>query len=519
MQNALKQESGVDWRKLQFLLIVLLIIGIFFRFVNIDRKVYWHDEVLTSLRIAGYTRVEAFQDVSKNNIINSQDLQKYQHTNPEKGLRDTMKSLAAEEPEKSPLYFVMARFWTQWFGSSPAEIRSLSAILSLLAFPCMYWLCQELFESLLTGWMAIALIAVSPFHVLYAQEARMYSLWTVAILLSSASLLQAMRLKTKVSWGIYAATVALGIYSHTFFVSVVIGQGIYVYITDRCRLSRRVILYLLASVTGLLTFVPWITSLKQIDPVSGWTLKKIHLGALGEIWANNISRLFFDLDFHHDDPLIYSLTPVLMVLSLIGYSIYFICRHSSKKVWLFVLILMGATVLYPILPDLVLGGRRSSVGRHLIPCFLGIQLAVAYLLSTKITRIYVKRRSQKLWQIVMLLVFSAGVLSCASSSPAETWWNKYFNYYTPQAASIINKTAKPLVITDCKSIGGILSLNYLLEPKVGLEFLVKPDTSQIPDGFSDVFLIYPSEELLSEIKKEYKYVEHTAVGELWHMKK
>lgn len=45
----------------------------------------------------------------------------------------------------------------------------------------------------------MALIAVSPFHVLYAQEAREYSLWTVTILLSSAALLRAMRVKTKLS--------------------------------------------------------------------------------------------------------------------------------------------------------------------------------------------------------------------------------------------------------------------------------------------------------------------------------
>jgi uncharacterized membrane protein len=38
---------------LRFLVITLLVLGIFFRFVNIDRKIYWGDEVFTSLRISG----------------------------------------------------------------------------------------------------------------------------------------------------------------------------------------------------------------------------------------------------------------------------------------------------------------------------------------------------------------------------------------------------------------------------------------------------------------------------------
>src|SRR5207248_4961479 len=94
-------------------------------------------------------------------------------------------------------------------------------------FPGLYWLCRELFGCSRTAWMAVALLAVSPFHVLYAQEAREYSLWTVAILLSSAALLRAARLQTRRTWWAYAASVALGLYSHTLFVLVAGAHGAY----------------------------------------------------------------------------------------------------------------------------------------------------------------------------------------------------------------------------------------------------------------------------------------------------
>ncbi|MEG3987264.1 hypothetical protein QUA13_08880 [Microcoleus sp. S28C3] len=48
-------------------------------------------------------------------------------------------------------------------------------------------------------WIAVGLLAVSPLHVLYAQEARPYCLWPALILISCASLLRAMRLETKLS--------------------------------------------------------------------------------------------------------------------------------------------------------------------------------------------------------------------------------------------------------------------------------------------------------------------------------
>ena len=48
---------------LRFLIIVLLVMGILFRFFNLDGKVYSHDETYTSLRISGYTVDEAKQQI------------------------------------------------------------------------------------------------------------------------------------------------------------------------------------------------------------------------------------------------------------------------------------------------------------------------------------------------------------------------------------------------------------------------------------------------------------------------
>ena len=522
MNNKLPRNWAFPPKGLRFLLIVILGLGVFFRFVNIDRKVYWLDEAFTSLRISGYTMSEIVGQVCNDRQISFKDLQKYQRPAPEKTLTDTIKSLAAEDPQHPPLYYTLTRFWVQWFGSSVAVTRSVSAIISLLVFPCIYWLCLELFESSLVGWVAVALIAVSPFHVLYAQEARQYSLWTVTILLSSATLLRAMRLETKLSWGMYVVSVVLGLYTFLFTGLLMIAHGVYVFATENFRLTKRFIAYLLASLAGLLAFIPWIlvviTQLTQVNKVTNWTYQvKFPVSNLIKIWVINLSYFFSDFGYdfgsYNDEPKSKFITKILLpfIMILVGYSLYFLYRNTPKQVWLFVFTIIGVTALPIAIPDLILGGARTIVPRYLIPAYLCIQLAVSYLLATQITRNVQWR--QKLWQLVMVALISVGIISCAISSQAETWWLKSLNLYTPQIVRTINATSRPLVISFCDGIwplGDELPLSHLLDPKVRLQLVSKSKVPPISNSFSDVFLLnagsYPLlKELRYNLEKEQKY--------------
>ena len=163
---------------------------------------------------------------------------------------------------------------------------------------------------------------------------------------------------------------------------------------------------------------------------------------------------------------------------------------------------MGVTGLATILPDLIFGGIRSSVSRYLVPCYLGIQIAVAYTISS-LGQITSQKRRQ-LWRLIALVLISGGVISCAISSQAEYWWSKYGSYYNPQVAGIINQHQRPLVISS-GYVPRVLSLSYLLNPKAKIQFVAQKDLTQIPDGFSDVFLYRPSEKLKSRHWKQGNY--------------
>ncbi len=524
MQKKLTYKWSLPPASIRFFIIALLLLGVFFRLVNLDHKVYWLDESYTSLRVSGYTEQELVQQVSQQQTVSITNLQKYQSLNSEKSVFDTVKGLAVEEAQLPPLYFVMARFWAQlWGNSSVAVMRSLPVLLSVLAFPCIYWLCLELFQSSLVGWIAIALYAVSPFQIIYAQEARPYSLWTVIILVSSALLLRAMRLDNKRSWGIYALSVAAGLYCFLYSALIVIGHGIYVWVNDGWRIGKKAISFLVASLAGVLLFSPWIivlvTNWSNAFNKSDWQNPEVPqtVGELVKLWVSNLRAVFVDFGLLEELPSILALTlrvNAVILLILIGYAFYFVCRHAPKRVWLFILTLTFTLALTLMVPDLISGGIRSTMTRYFVPTYLGIELALAYLFATKITTAF-NSYKQNLWQLGLVILLSLGVISGVVISQADSWYTKGSSYRNPQIARIVNSAPRPLLITDTKAdkiefmdLGFLMSLSHVLEPKVKLKLLIEPNVPQISQEFSNVFLtLNPSKNLRTELEKQHYKVQ------------
>ncbi len=439
-------------QKILFLLItVILLLGIFFRFANLDSKVYWGDETVTSLRISGYNLQELQTFANSDRPLSIQDLQKYQYPNSEKGFIDTINGLAIEEPQHPPLYFVMVKQWVQWFGNSVTITRSFSALISLLTFPLIYLVCQELFSFSVISWVAVALLAVSPFHILYAQEARSYSLWTVTILLSSWALLRAIRLKTNLSWGIYAVTIAIGFYTFIFSAVVTLVHSIYIVIHEKFKLTKTVKSYLLALITGVILFIPWIvavlTNFTEADQTTSWTKKTLPITYLAKTWILNLSRVFIDFNYNFVTRNLFWYLTFIALLLLTVYAIYYLYQETKPQAWLFVLLLMAIASLPLVLLDLTSGGIRSTVARYFIPSYLAIEITVAYLLATKMTSRYISNWQRQTWRIAFLTIVLSGIISCSRMSSAQVWWNKYNAIHIPKVAQIVNQSNNPTVIT------------------------------------------------------------------------
>jgi mannosyltransferase len=121
-----------------------------------------------------------------------------------------------------PLYYILLHYWivlVQYAGQGQSEaiIRGLSALAGVLNIGVIYLLGQTLFERR-TGLYAALLLALSPLHIWYSQEARMYT-WVT--LLVSTSVLLALRAWTSqrwLTWLGYIVVTTAALYTHYYAV-------------------------------------------------------------------------------------------------------------------------------------------------------------------------------------------------------------------------------------------------------------------------------------------------------------
>ena len=119
--------------------IVCVVLGIFFRAYNLDRKAYWEDEMLGTMRMIGYTEASIVK--SSPQITRASDVQAYLQLpsdSSKDSLRNTVAALASEDPQHPPAYYLLGHLWVEAFGTSLVAIRSLPALFGILALPCVF---------------------------------------------------------------------------------------------------------------------------------------------------------------------------------------------------------------------------------------------------------------------------------------------------------------------------------------------------------------------------------------------
>lgn len=500
----------------QFKIIFILIIitGIFLRFYHLDYKIYWHDEVYTSLRVSGYNSDQLLSQFFHGEIITTEELLSLQKLSENTPLSATINSLI-QHPEHPPLYYLLLRFWQDLFNNSSILFnRSLSLIFSLLALPTIYFLAKELFAYKYTSIVSTILVTVSPVQILYAQEAREYSLWMWVISLSILFLFKALKTNYNSHWYAYSLTLATNFYTSILSVFLPIVNLVYLILLRRCynRLTREKFL-IFTAVSGIL-FIPWIViiilNFHILKEKTNWTLKEESLSFLSHLWGLHFSSLFTDLGlplFHWLNYLVITLT-----FALIIYSFSFLIRHTEKEIWLYLLLLLIIPTLSLILPDIIIGGVRSSHTRYFFPAYIAVYLTIAYTVSKKI-----ESRS-KTWLGILVSLIIISIISNIIGLNSETWWNKAPSYHNAAIAKIINQSENPLVITEKFDIneGNIISLSHKLKPKTSLQ-LLNTNTPLIPHPqFKNIYVFNPSPELIKKIEHIYQSTLDSPYPLLYH---
>lgn len=96
-------------------------------------------------------------------------------------LRDLFRLLVTVD-HHPPLFYLLLKVWLGWFGDSEGALRLLSALASTTAIP-LYARAATKMAGPRIGLVAALLLAIAPFQIQYAQEARMYALLTLTVAL------------------------------------------------------------------------------------------------------------------------------------------------------------------------------------------------------------------------------------------------------------------------------------------------------------------------------------------------
>jgi uncharacterized membrane protein len=146
-----------------------------------------------------------------------------------------------------PLYPALLHVWMGLFGSGDAATRSLSAVLGTATIPVVIALGREVFPARV-AFLGGTLLAVSPFHLQMAQEARAYTL--LAFLGAAATLALVRATQEPARWGrwaLLAVITAAMVLTHYFGAFLALAQAAYLLVVhrhDRAVLTRAAAAYL-----------------------------------------------------------------------------------------------------------------------------------------------------------------------------------------------------------------------------------------------------------------------------------
>ena len=219
-------------RNKQLLLVLLwMAIALMLRFANLDLKPLWTDEFSTLVFSLG----NSFRGVPIDRAIALSSLLEPLQWSPTATTGDVLHNLLLES-NHPPVYFMLAHWWMELFRPSADSLvwigRSLPALLGVISVPAIYFLGKFAFNSPLVGQCAAAMMAVSPYGIYLAQEARHYTLGILLVIASLFCLILSIKriqeqaiipLWTVAIWLIFNC---LGIASHYFFVLTLCAQAI-----------------------------------------------------------------------------------------------------------------------------------------------------------------------------------------------------------------------------------------------------------------------------------------------------
>ena len=225
---------------------LVFLAGGILRLLGIGQRTIWYDEAIAILR----SRV-GFNGILQGTI----------------GM-DPSGIVADQHP---PGYFLALGAWIKVWGDSVPAARFFSIIFGILTIWTVYLISLELLGKK-GAWIPTFFVAISPFHIHYSQEIRMYSLMTSMLTIATYAMLKGTQQPKWYWWVLFAFSSAAAQYSHHL-------SGVYLVCLAFIQVLRRdwrtVKNTFLGGLGAILLFSPWLLNLpNQIESTRVYWITK-----------------------------------------------------------------------------------------------------------------------------------------------------------------------------------------------------------------------------------------------------
>lgn len=432
------------------MIFLILILGLFLRVISLNQSL-WLDEAINVLAV-------------KNNSL--WDL-------------ITVYTKADFHP---PGYFILLWLWVHLFNNySEVWVRVPSVIAGVITIYFTYLLGKEI-KNKKIGLLTAFLLAMNPLHIYYSQEARMYSLAALGVVVNFLMFIKFIKEK-KGSFVGYLVTLPLVFLFDYLAYFIFPVQFVWIFLGSK-KLIRKWVISIIPAIVFLLiwglVFVPqFLTGIKASSDIKGWSevvggadIKKLALVPI----KFSIGRISYP------DKYIYTslLIPILGLISFIFYKAFNDFKYKDRIRWVSLFLI---TLLVPLIISFKVPIFSYFRLLYLVPFFC---LILAIGISTF-----------RNWKVVLILVSSIFIISSliylinpqfqredwrglAKSIPSDTLIESTglfapMEYYLSiNSASGIGKTSKAtpaLKVIPAKIEQDLISIDGVLKNKKKIYYL------------------------------------------------
>lgn len=313
-----------------------------------------------------------------------------------------------------PLYYLILSLWIRLFGSGEFQVRLLSTAFGVASIPLLYIVVKNLFRNSSAALVSAFILSISPFHVYYSQESRMYSLLTFFVLLSIFFMIQMLSIGNQkeragktlfYSIGYVLSTVA-ALYCHNIALFLPVAQNLF-FIIFRRRRKPLLKFWILSGATILLLWAPWASSFFEQSSMvqKGFYAPRITFGGIANVFAifNNGPAfwLFNWININHLD----ILQGRWVLLTFIFFGTLFLIGVASMHHNPLPLALLLFTFFVPVGAEVLISLKRPIIATQTL-----IWASVPYYVLIAKGIVALRNRWAVCMGIVFLIIFNSSAL-------------------------------------------------------------------------------------------------------------